>query len=341
MRISKRAKIIALLSLFVVAVMGAVGLYFNPMTPAVNSDMNIRIATGSSYTTLRDTLENRGVINNINKFDMVARLLSFENVRGGNYNLKEGDSYMRVVRQLRAGEQTPVIVTFNNIRSLEQLAGAVSKSLEADSAELVSLLKNDSIQKSMGLDSRTMLSMFIPDSYEFYWNTSAVSFISKMQSHYNSFWNESRLSKLKALNMSRTEVITLASIVYEESKITDEMPTIAGVYMNRLRIGMQLQADPTVKFALGDPTLRRILYVHLEVDSPYNTYKNRGLPPGPICMPSISAIESVLNYENHKYLYFCANADFSGRHAFATNLSQHNRNAAAYSAELNRRGIRR
>lgn len=334
-------KIILLVVTVGIVAAGALAVKFNPFAVAVDSDTSFTIATGSDYGVLRDSLEASGAINSMSTFELIARLRSLDsNVKPGYYTLDKGQNYMDIVLKLRAGEQTPITVTFNNIRSLEQFAGAVSKSIEADSTQLITLLRSDSVQASYGLDQRTMLAMFIPNSYEFYWNTSAESFLARMKGQYDSFWNDSRSAKLSESGLSRLEAITLASVVYEESKIVDEMPTIAGVYLNRLRIGMPLQADPTVKFAVGDPTLRRILFKHLEVDSPYNTYKYAGLPPGPIAMPSVAAIESVLNPQKHNYLYFCANADFSGRHAFARTLSEHNRNAAAYSRELNRRGIR-
>ncbi len=313
----------------------------NPYSEAVNKDASITICSGSDFSTLKDSLRASGALNSMSTFELVARLRKLDgSVKAGHYTLSEGDSYMTIVRRFRGGEQTPITVTFNNIRSLEQFAGVVSKSIEADSMELLTLLRNDSLQRSYGMNSQTMLGMFIPNSYEFYWTVSASKFIDRMHDMYNSFWNEKRLAQLQKSKLSRIEAITLASIVYEESKIVDEMPTIAGVYLNRLRIGMPLQADPTVKFAVGDPSLKRILFKHLEYDSPYNTYKYRGLPPGPIAMPSVAAIESVLNPQSHKYLYFCAKADFSGRHAFARTLSEHNRNAAAYSKELNRRKIK-
>lgn len=332
-----------LLAIIVLIVLGAIALATidNPYSEAINDDASITLASGSDFGMLKDSLKSSGVLNSMSTFELVSRLRSLDSsVKAGHYTLKKGDSYMAIVQRLRAGEQTPITVTFNNIRSLKQFAGVVSKSIEPDSLELITLLKNDSIQQSYGMNQKTMLGMFIPDSYEFYWTTSATKFIDRMHSLYDQFWSEKRLADLKKSGLSRIEAITLASIVYEESKIVDEMPTIAGVYLNRLRIGMPLQADPTVKFAIGDPSLRRILFKHLEVDSPYNTYKYAGLPPGPIAMPSVAAIESVLNPQKHNYLYFCAKADFSGRHAFARTLSEHNRNAAAYSRELNKRKIK-
>ncbi|MFI3265632.1 MAG: endolytic transglycosylase MltG [Rikenellaceae bacterium] len=332
----------ALIAGVCLGVIGAVVVIKNdPYGKAVSQDTTITIASGSDFSTLKDSLKSSGVINNMATFELVARLRSLDqSVKAGHYTLKQGESYMSIVRKLRAGEQTPVDLTFNNIRSLEQLAGVISKSIEPDSSSLVALMKSDSVQKSYGLDQRTMMAMFIPDTYEFYWTTSAGKFMERMYKQYDNFWNEKRTAQLKALGLTRIEAITLASIVYEESKMVKEMPTIAGVYLNRLRIKMPLQADPTVKFAVGDPTLKRVLFKHLEVDSPYNTYKYNGLPPGPIAMPSVAAIESVLNPQKHNYLYFCAKADFSGEHAFARTLSEHNRNAAAYSRELNRRKIR-
>ena len=192
---------------------------------------------------------------------------------------------------------------------------------------------------SLGFTRETIPALFIPNTYEIYWNVSPERFMARMKQEYNRFWTEERRKKAEALGLTPVEVSTLASIVEEESAVADEYPTIAGLYLNRLKAGMPLQADPTVKFAAGDFALQRILDKHLAIDSPYNTYKYAGLPPGPIRIPSIRAIDAVLNPAHHRYFYMCAKEDFSGRHNFAATLAEHNRNANRYRAELNRRKI--
>ena len=311
--------------------------YYNiAVKNAVKQDTILYIPTGATYDDVIDTLERNDMLYSMKSFERTASLLSYkERVKSGRYQLNKGASYRRVVEMLRRGDQKAVKVIFNNIRTLEQLAGKITANIEIDSISMLNTLKSDSIHKRYSLDSTTFISMFIPNTYEIYWNTPAEALVERLNREFNKFWNKERVSKLSDSGMSRTEVITLASIVYEESKMSDELSTVAGVYVNRLKIGMPLQADPTVKFAVQDFTLKRILNIHLSVDSPYNTYKYKGLPPGPICMPSIKAIDGVLDYEKHKYLYFCAAPDFSGYHKFAANLSQHNRNAREYHRKLN------
>ena len=204
---------------------------------------------------------------------------------------------------------------------------------------LLRLMNDSAWCASMEFNRQTIVAMFIPNTYEVYWNVSPERFMARMKREYKAFWNASRQEKAQAAGLSPVEVSVLASIVEEESAAVDEYPVIAGLYLNRLKAGIPLQADPTVKFAVGDFSLRRILDKHLEVDSPYNTYKYAGLPPGPIRIPSIQALDAVLNYTKHRYLYMCAKEDFSGRHNFAVTLAEHNRNAARYRSELNRRKI--
>ena len=248
---------------------------------------------------------------------------------------------IQVARMLRLGEQTPKNVVINNARTPQQLAARLALQIEADSAQIASVLLSDSLARVYGFGSPLeMFAVFVPDTYQMYWNTSPQQIVKRMKGEWDKFWTPRRTQLLAQIPLTRMQAVTLASIVYEETRKTDEMPTVAGVYINRLRKGMPLQADPTVKYATGDFKLRRILHKHLKIDSPYNTYKYKGLPPAPICMPSKEAIDAVLGYSKHKYLYFCAREDFSGYHNFAETYSQHLRNARRYSAELNRRGIK-
>lgn len=240
---------------------------------------------------------------------------------------------------LRSGKQVPVQLTFNNIRTIEQLAGTISKQIEPDSAVLIGLLKNSEIQKKYGLNCYTMPCMFIPNTYEIYWNTSAEKFLDRMNKEYKKFWNKTRRMQADKLNKTPEEIVTLASIVNEETYMDSEKQRIAGVYINRLETGMRLQADPTVIFGLGDLSVHRVLRKHYEIDTPFNTYMHDGLPPGPICIPEISSINAVLNYEKHDFLFFCAKPDFSGFHNFSKNLNEHNKYARAYQRELNLKRI--
>ncbi len=258
----------------------------------------------------------------------------------GHYVLTEGMSVIEVARMLKLGMQTPVRVSINNVRIPAQLAHKLAGQIDADSAAIMRALTSKELAREVGFDSVTLFSMFIPNTYEVYWTTTPEDFVRRMKREYDRFWTSERDQKRSRSGLSRLEVMTLASIVAEETRKVDEMPRVAGVYVNRLCKGMPLQADPTVKYAMQDFGLRRILYSHLKYPSPYNTYINRGLPPSPICMPDIRAIDAALNFEKHDYVFFCARPTFDGYHNFARTLSEHNANARAYSAELNKRKIK-
>jgi len=250
-------------------------------------------------------------------------------------------SYNALIDLLRSGRQSPVNVTFNNIRTLNDLAGRVGGKIEADSAEIINFLSDPDNYAKDGFTKDNIIAVFIPNTYEFFWNTSASEFYDRMLKEYKKFWNKDRLARAKEKNLDPLEVSILASIIDDEVTKADEKPKIAGVYLNRLKRGIPLQACPTIKFALNDFTITRVLTKHLSFESPYNTYKYRGFPPGPIGCPSIEGIEAVLDAEDHDYLYFAAKADFSGYHNFSRTLSEHNRYAADYQRELNRRRIYR
>ena len=262
-------------------------------------------------------------------------------VKPGNYAIRPGDSMRDICLRLLSGNQTPVRLVVPSVRTLDRLAGAVGKQLMTDSTAVISLLTDAHFLDSLGYTPETAPCIFIPNTYEVYWTMTPEQFVERMLKESRRFWNDSRLAKAKAQGLTPNEVITLASIVDEETAKDDENPMVAGLYLNRLKRGMLLQADPTVKFALGEFELRRILHVHLQADSPYNTYQYAGLPPGPIRIPSLSAIESVLAPAKHSYLYMCAKEDFSGYHNFATSLTQHNANARRYQQALNKLGIRK
>ncbi len=273
------------------------------------------------------------------RWDLLNRLWDAQ-PRTGHYTILPGEHMLDVYRKLRNGLQTPINVTIPQVRTLEQLAAHLCQRLMLDSASLASAFRDSALCASMGYTTQTMPALFIPNTYQMWWNISLDKFLERMQRENVKFWNAERTAKATEIGLSPTEIVTLASIVAEETAYVPEMPKVAGMYIRRLQIGMPLQADPTVKFALGDFSLRRILYAHLEVESPYNTYKNVGLPPGPIRIPSIKAIDAVLNQEQHGYLYMCAKEDFSGSHNFARTYSEHLANARRYARALNARGIR-
>ncbi len=292
----------------------------------------------TSISQVAEKLAQNGVIASATDFSKVSKERGVSSFKAGSYRFGVDESYRQLINKLRFGYQTPIRVTFNNIRSLDKLAGVLGRALMADSAEFMERLTFEADSIGAGYIAR-----FVPNTYEFYWTAAPRDFCAKMDSEFNAFWSdEARISKARKLGFTPEEITIIASIVDEETNAESEMSDVAGVYINRLRIGMPLQADPTVKYAIGDFSIRRVLNKHLTYDSPYNTYKYAGLPPGPICAPSIAAIEGTLNYVNnkHKYLYFCANPAFNGTHIFATTLSQHNANARAYQRELNRRKIK-
>lgn len=306
---------------------------------AVTEERDLYVSGRAEYAQMVDSLLPR--IRHHRAFGAYARRIDLERTfKPGHYVLRPGMSVIEVARMLKLGTQTPVRVTINNVRIPAQLAQKLARQIDADSAAVMQALTSKALAAEVGFDSVTLFSMFVPDSYEFYWTVTPEEFVKRMKREYDRFWTPERDAKRKRSGLSRLEVMTLASIVYEETRKTDEMPRIAGVYVNRLRKGIPLQADPTVKYAMQDFGLRRILYKHLKYPSPYNTYINKGLPPSPICMPGKNAIDAVLDFEKHDYIFFCARPTFDGYHNFARTLSEHNANARAYSAELNRRKIK-
>jgi UPF0755 protein len=325
--------------LIVIALVIGYRLFQTVMKPSVRTpegkSFSLYVPTGASYDQVLDSLKRHDLIGDLHGFEWLAQKKSYpEHIHPGHYLLKNGMSNNQLINMLTGGLQTPVKVTFNNMRDVKMLAGRISQQIEADSLSIVSLLTNPDSLNTMGFNTKTIPALFLPNTYEFYWNTSAKKFVDKMHQEYDKFWNAERLDKAKAVGLTPIQVSTLASIVDKETNKTDEMARIAGVYLNRLRNGWLLQADPTLVFAVGDFELKRVLNIHKEVESPYNTYKYAGLPPGPICIPSLASINAVLNPEKHNYYYFCAKEDFSGYHNFAKTLSEHTRNAERYQRAL-------
>ncbi|MBC3759744.1 endolytic transglycosylase MltG [Hyunsoonleella sp. SJ7] len=321
------------------------GAMLAPNTNFNNEEAYIYIKSTDTYKDVRAQLE--PLLKDIRKFDVLAKQKQYaNNVKSGKYVIKNGMSNNDIINSIRSGN-LPVKVSFNNQNSLEKLAGRVANQIEADSLSLLNAMTDKDFLNSNGFTAETALGMYLPNSYELYWNTTAETFRDRMLKEYKRFWNEKRIAKAHAIGLSKDQVMTLASLVYEESKQKSEQARIAGLYINRLNSGIPLDSDPTLKFAAyklpqyKNTVIRRVLNVHKSIDSPYNTYKNRGLPPGLITMPNISAIEAVLNYERHKYIFMCADPKRFGYHKFAKTLAQHNVNARAYHKYLDSKGIRK
>jgi len=318
-------------------------LFIKIVSPAFKNDKvtYLYIDEKKDYGAILSQLKSESRIKDIRLFERLASLMKYpQNIKIGKYEIKPQLNYMELIRMLRSGNQIPVKLTFNNIRLKKEFAERIGSQLMFGEEFLLSELSRPEVCQSFGFDTTTIMSMFIPNTYDVYWTISVNQFLERMKKEYDRFWTAERLRKAGEIPLSPVEVSVLASIVEEETADQSEYPIVAGLYINRLQKGMFLQADPTVKFAVGDFELRRILLAHLEIDSPYNTYKNPGLPPGPIRIPSISGIDAVLNYTHHNYLYMVAKEDFSGRHNFAVTLAEHNRNADKYREALNRNNIR-
>jgi len=337
---------IALLGL-VVAAYFAYFVYsamFKPNTAFNNESAYIYIPTNATYDYVHEQLE--PLLKDIHKFDALAKQKKYiSNVKAGRYIIIKGMNNNDIINSIRSNN-LPIKISFNNQENIKKLAGRISKQIEADSLSLVNAMLDEPFLSKNNFNNATALGMYIPNSYEFFWNTNAEQFRDRMLKEYNRFWNDTRINKAKEIGLNPSQVIALASIVYEESKQADEQPIIAGVYLNRLKVGMPLQADPTIKFAAYQlpenkgKVIKRVLNIHKEIDSPYNTYKYGGLPPGLIAMPDLSAIDAVLNYTKHSYYYFAADADRLGYHKFAKTLTQHNVNARDYQRYLSSQGIR-
>lgn len=343
MRTRKLIPVLAFfLSVILVIIFLGYRLLFGTNLKTEGKKITLLIPEGSTYLQALDTIKAHFKISNPDAFDWISKKKNYpRNVKPGSYVIDRDLSYTGLIDLLRSGRQTPVNVTFNNTRYLSDLAGKIGGRIEADSTEIMEFLTNPDNYAKDGFTRENIISVFIPNTYEFYWNTSAKELYTRMLREYRNFWNADRTARAEEMNLNPIEISILASIVDEEAVKSDEKPRIAGVYLNRLKRGMPFQADPTIKFALNDFSITRVLTKHLAIDSPYNTYKYKGLPPGPIGCPSIESIDAVLQAEKHDYLYFAAKADFSGYHNFSRTLSEHNRYAAEYRRELNRRKIYR
>ena len=319
--------------------------FFLPNTSFNNEEAFVYIPSDADFTEVRTMLE--PLLEDVEAFEAVAKRKQYNNnIRPGKYLIKKGMNNNEIVNALRIGN-IPVKVSFNNQESLPLLAGRIASQIEADSLSLLEAMNDESFLDEKGIDSEAALGMYLPNSYELYWNTEAEEFRDRMYKEYQRFWNEERRNKAKDIGLSPEQVIALASIVHKETAKVEERPRVAGVYLNRLRLNMLLQADPTVIYAIKkvsgnyDTVIKRVLYRDLALDSPYNTYKYAGVPPGPIAMPDISAVEAVLNPEKHKYLYFVVDVENFGYHMFAETLSEHNRNKVQYVRWINGQKVNR
>ena len=312
---------------------------YSPNVQLANKELTIHVPTGADIQTLTDSLIQYNALKNVKSFNWVARLMSFSTPKPGSYKIADNWSNKELVGLLRSGAQEAVTLTFNNVRTVEELCALFGKELEPSKDEFISHIYSSELLDGLSLDSFNVLSLFIPNTYKIFWNSSPKSLVERMATEHSKFWNEERSAKLVKIGLSKQECYTLASIIQKETNLKSEKPVMAGVYLNRLKKNMLLQADPTVVFAVGDFEIRRVLNKHLEIDSPYNTYKYEGLPPGPIGMPDIETIDAVLNAEQHNYLYFCVKPGTGFEHAFASTLRQHMNNARAYQRWLNQQRI--
>jgi len=342
-----RRILIALVGVVLLSGIGmGISLYMKFKSPNVSISSNeketyLYVPTGTTFDQLMNIIQDRHLVIRTESFRWVAQELKLdENVHPGRYKIQRGMSNLDLVKLLRSGRQTPVKLVLKKFRLKKDLAGFVATKLEIDSNVFLTALNDDVYMQRYGLDANNSMAMFIPNTHELYWNTSLDKFMEKMHDEYDKFWNASRVAKAKALDLTPQQATVLASIVEEETNANAEKDDIASVYLNRMRKGMLLQADPTVKFAVGNFELRRVTSAYTSYISPYNTYVSLGLPPGPICTPSPKTIDAVLSAGDTDYVFFCADPDRPGYHLFASNYTDHMRNAARYQQYLNKRGIR-
>ena len=338
---TKKRLIIAILGIILFGIAGVAHIYYYFFAPPfqITETAYIYIDRDDDVDSVYHKIAEVGNPKQMHGFESLVRYQGYT-LKTGRYAIKPTDNMRYLHRRLSMGYQTPIKLTIGSVRTLDRMARNVSRQLMIDSTEVANLLNDTAYIRKMGYSKETLPALFIPNTYEVYWDMSAEDFMTRMQKEHKAYWNEKRMKQAEAIGLTPIEVATLASIVEEETANQAEKPMVAGLYINRLKKGMLLQADPTVKFSLKEFGLKRILFKHLEVDSPYNTYKYAGLPPGPIRVPSYQGLESVLNYTKHNYLYMCAKEDFSGTHNFAVTSAQHAANARKYQQALNRKGIR-
>ncbi|WP_337044516.1 endolytic transglycosylase MltG [Emticicia sp. 17c] len=343
----KNRKFIAYTLVIVTTIVATLSFYFWQVASSANLNVKgeksfvLYVPTGASYKNVVDSLHKYKMIHDEISFQFLSKWMKYpENVKPGRYEIKPNAGNKEILSKLKRGQQDDVRLTFNNIRLKSDLIKKIGSRFEFSSDELLKELQDAKVCGKYGFDTTTIMCMFLPNTYFIRWTTTPEKFLDRMHSEYKKYWTDEKLQKAKSINMTPVQVAIMASIVQSETNKKDEMPRVAGSYINRLAINMPLQADPTVKFAVGDFSLKRILEKHLAINSPYNTYRNTGLPPGPIALPEPVALDAVLNYERHKYIYFCAKEDFSGYHNFAENYNEHLNNARIYQEALNKANIK-
>jgi UPF0755 protein len=334
---------ILILSVVVITIlMSSFTFYFYQVIYAPNflvekESQYLFIPTGASFEDVQKIVFDQHFVNDPVAFGMLSKFMKYnELVKSGRYLINTNSSNIDVIRKLRAGDQYPIMITFSNARLFSDVAARLTARIELDSVSFLALLESESVAQKYGFDAETFRCMFIPNTYEVFWDITGDELVERMNWEYERFWTDERKEKASQIGLSPVEVTILASIVQAEVSHNDEAPVVAGLYLNRLKKNMYLQADPTLIYGIGDFTIRRVLNIHKSVDSPYNTYRYLGLPPGPINFPSVRSIDAVLDHDRHQYIYMCAREDFSGYHNFSTNLRQHNSNARKYQQALNR-----
>jgi UPF0755 protein len=332
-----RKKIISGIILLLLITVGFAGWKFYGPATSTSSGEFFYIHTGSDYDSLKKELISKKYINSELWFDLASKLLRFKNVKPGRYKITKGMSLVKLVRMFRAGNQSKVNLVITKLRTREDFARRAGNVFEFDSIQMISYINNTDTLRKYGLDTNTVTAAIMPYTYSLNWNSTPEKVFENIYLAYQKFWNSERKIKADSLGLSPVEISTIASIVDEETLKKSDKPLMASVYLNRIRVGMPLQADPTIKFAMKDFTLKRILKIHLQTVSPYNTYLNRGVPPGPICTPAVESIDAVLNAPKTDYLYFVASSKFDGSSVFTTNYSDHLKFASEYQIELTRR----
>lgn len=341
-------KLLTIISILIVLAAGAGGWFYYSFTVAESTAFeedykDVYIAKNASFEDVLTVIESQKIVKKIGVFKRVSKLKKYPDlIKGGKYRIKKGLTYEEIINKLRSGDQVPVKLTFNNVRLKEELAGKVASNLEVDSITVLKHLNDNEFLNQYGVTSRSSMILFIPNTYEVWWNMSIKQLFDRMAREFKNFWNIDRKKQAKSLGLNQSEVYTLASIVQAEQGMKpEEWPIIAGLYLNRLKKGMKLESDPTLVFAKKDFTIRRVLNKDKKIESPYNTYKYRGLPPGMIRLPDPRAMDAVLNYQQHEYIFMCAKGDGSGLHRFAKTYSEHKKNARKYHQDLNSKGIYR
>ena len=338
----KGRKIFILSVVIITILLSSFTFYFYQVLYAPNflvekESKHLFIPSGASFEDVQKIVYDEHFVNDPVAFGMLAKFMKYNNlVKPGKFLIEKNSNNLEVIRKLRSGDQVPVRITFNNSRVLSDVAEKLTANIELDGEEFLNVINSEVIARKYNFDLETFRCMFIPNTYEVYWTITNEDLVDRLYNEYTRFWNSERISKALEIGLTPVEVSVLASIVQAEVSHHDESPVVAGLYLNRLHRNMPLQADPTLIYAVGDFTIKRVLNIHKEIDSPYNTYKYAGLPPGPINFPSIISIDAVLNYNKHNYIYMCAKEDFSGYHNFSSNLRQHNINALRYQQALNK-----